>query len=151
MKLALRLAFAASLLVNVGVGVAVLASVWNAGGAAERAHFGMRHQQVSERIGLDPDQLARWNAMEAGFLAALEDSGSRIRGHRERLVRELMSDRPDAATIEREAAAILALQGEQQRAVVTQLLQERELLRPGQRAALADLLLAQEPAVPAGR
>ena len=50
---------------------------------------------------------------------------------------------PDAAAIERERAAIFELQQAQQRLVIRQLLEERELLRAEQRAALAELLLSQ--------
>ena len=55
-----------------------------------------------------------------------------------------MSGRPDPAAIERERETIFSLQERQQRSVIEQLLRERELLRPDQRAALARLLLAQD-------
>jgi Spy/CpxP family protein refolding chaperone len=138
-----KLLLAASLLVNAGV----LAAVWRTGmpadGAGEHAFFGMGHDEVAERLRLDAPQRERWKTMEAGFAEELNQSARRIEGHRERMVREILSAQPDLATIERERTAIFALQEAQQRAVIAQLLKEREMLRPEQRAALAELLLAQ--------
>jgi hypothetical protein len=74
----------------------------------------------------------------------LHDSARQIRIHRERLVREIMSARPDLAAIERERGAIFELQEKQQRDVIAQLLKEREMLRSEQRDRLAQLLLAQD-------
>lgn len=143
-----KLLLAASLLVNAGV----LASVWRAGlpaeGVGERAFFGMGHEQVAEHLKLDAAQRARWTAMEAAFIDELNQSARRIEGHRERLVRAVLSEQPDPAAIERERAEIFALQEAQQRAVIAQLLKESEVLRPEQRAALAELLLAQPARTP---
>jgi Spy/CpxP family protein refolding chaperone len=143
-----KLLLAASLLVNAGV----LAAVWRAGlptdRAGEQAFFGMGHGQVAEHLKLDAAQRERWKTMEAGFIGELNQSARRIEGHRERLVRAILLEQPDIATIERERAEIFALQEAQQRAVIAQLLKERELLRPEQRAALAELLLAQRTRVP---
>ena len=145
-----KLLFAASLLVNIGV----IAAVWLAGqpgnGAGERVFFGMGHDQVAGHLKLDAAQRERWKIMEAGFIGELNESGRRIESHRERMVREILSEQPDAAAIERERAAIFALQEAQQRAVIAQLLKEREMLRPEQRAALAQLLLAQRAGIRTG-
>ncbi|MNC97316.1 hypothetical protein D3C83_149360 [compost metagenome] len=65
-------------------------------------------------------------------------------------MREIFSAQPDAALVERERAAIFALQEAQQRSVIAQLLKEREMLNPEQRAALAGLLLKQDPRSSAG-
>lgn len=146
-----KLLLAASLLVNVGVIAAAWLPGWNVGGPSERALFGMGHEQVAEHLKLDAAQRERWHTMEAGFVKDLLDSGQQIQSHRERMVREIMSAQPQAATIEWERAAIFALQEAQQRAVIVQLLKEREMLRPEQRAALAELLLAQGAGLPAGR
>jgi Spy/CpxP family protein refolding chaperone len=146
-----KLLLAASLLVNVGVLASALLQGWRANGASERALFGMRHEQLADRLGLDAAQRAHWHEMEADFVKSLRDSGQQIRLHRERMVRQLMSDQPDLAAIERERDAIFALQQAQQRAVIAQLLKERELLRPEQRARLAEILLAQDTGTPAGR
>ena len=60
-------------------------------------------------------------------------------------MREIFSAQPDASVIERERAAIFALQEAQQRSVIGQLLKERDMLSAEQRLALADLLLKQDP------
>lgn len=146
-----KLLLAASLLVNAGVLVAVWRGGLPADGAGERAFFGMGHDQVAAQLRLDAAQRERWKALEAGFADELNQSARRIEGHRERMVREIMSAQPDTATIERERAAIFALQEAQQRAVIAQLLKERELLRPEQRTALAELLLAQRARMSTGR
>jgi Spy/CpxP family protein refolding chaperone len=145
----LKLLLAASLLVNAGVLAAVWMPGWGAGSAIESALFGMRHEQVPEHLGLDAAQRERWHALEAHFVEQLHDSAVRIQGHRERMVREILSAQPDAAAIERERSAIFALQEAQQRAVIEQLLKEREVLRPEQRTALAQLLIAQGAGTPA--
>ncbi len=144
------LLLALSLLVNAGV----LAGAWfqasRAEGAAELAFFGMGHERVAEFLKLDPAQRERWHAMEQDFVKTLNDSGREIQTHRERLVLDIFSAQPDAAVIERERAAIFALQEAQQRSVIAQLLKEREMLNAEQRAALAGLLLKQDPQTPAG-
>ena len=145
---ALKLLLAASLLVNAGVLAAVWLPGWGGGGAIERAIFGMRHEQVPEHLGLDAAQRERWRALESGFAEQLRDSDGRIQVHRERLVREILSAQPDSAAIERERAAIFELQQARQRVVIDQLLKEREMLRPEQRTALADLLIAQGARTP---
>lgn len=139
----LKLLLAASLLVNVGVAAAVWLPGWRPAAAIERALFGMRHEEVPRYLGLDAGQRERWHALETDFVGTLHDFGQQIQARRIALVRELMSAQPDAAAIERERAAIFSLQEAQQRAVIAQLLKEREMLRPGQRAALAELLVSQ--------
>jgi len=139
------LLLALSLLVNAGV----LAGAWfqasRAEGTTELAFFGMGHERVPEYLKLDPAQRERWHAMEQDFVKTLNDSGREIQAHRERMVRAILSAQPDAAVIERERASIFALQEAQQRGVIAQLLKEREMLNPEQRAALGDLLLQQDP------
>lgn len=139
------LLLALSLLVNAGV----LAGAWfqasRAGGATELAFFGMGHERVPDYLKLDPKQRERWHAMEQDFVKTLNDAGREIQTHRERLVREIFSAQADAAAIERERASIFALQEAQQRSVIAQLLNEREMLTPEQRTALAVLLLKQDP------
>ena len=98
---------------------------------------------MAELSKLDHAQRERWHAMEQTFVTTLNDVGSEIELHRERLVREIFSAQPDASVIERERAAIFTLQEAQQRNVVGQLLKEREMLNAQQRLALADLLLKQ--------
>ena len=142
-RYALYLLLALSLLVNVGVVAGAWLESWRTESAVERSWFGMRHQQVPAYLHLDAGQRAGWEAMERQFVSTLNASGRAIQGHRERLVREILSSQPDASVIERERAAIFALQEAQQRSVIVQLAKEREMLSPAQRNALADLLLAQ--------
>ena len=139
------LLLALSLLVNAGVLAGAWFQVWRAEGATELAFFGMGHERVPDYLKLDRTQREHWHAMEQEFVAALNDAGREIQAHRERLVREIFSAQPDASVIERERAAIFALQETQQRSVIGQLLKEREMLSPEQRAALAGLLLKQDP------
>jgi hypothetical protein len=144
------LLLAIALLVNVGV----LAGAWfqaqRAEGATELAFFGMGHERVPDYLKLDGTQLERWHAMEQDFVKVLNDVGSEIQIHRERLVREIFSAQPDTSVIERERAAIFTLQEAQQRRVIEQLLKERDMLTAEQRLALADLLLKQDPRGTAG-
>ena len=144
------LLLALSLLINAGV----LAGAWyqarRAEGATELAFFGMGHERVPEYLKLDPTQRERWHAMEQNFVKTLNDAGREIQTHRERLVREILSAQPDASVIERERASIFTLQEAQQRSVIAQLLKEREMLSAEQRAALAELLLKQDPRNSAG-
>ena len=145
-----HLLLALSLLVNAGVLAGAWFQAWRAEGAAELAFFGMGHERVPDYLKLDRAQRERWHAMEQDFVTTLNDAGREIQAHRERLVREIFSAQSDAAVIERERAAIFALQQAQQRSVIAQLLKERDMLSPEQRAALADLLLKQDPRNSAG-
>lgn len=111
----------------------------------------MGHERVPEHLKLDRAQRERWHTMEQEFVKSLNDAGRQIQSHREPLVREIFSAQPDAAVIERERAAIFALQEAQQRSVIAQLLKEREMLNPEQRAALAELLLTRESHGVAGK
>jgi hypothetical protein len=144
------LLLAISLLVNVGVLAGAWFQAWRAEGATELAFFGMAHERVPEYLKLDPTQLERWHAMEQDFVKTLNDFDREIQAHRERLVREIFSAQPNASVIERERAAIFALQEAQQRSVIGQLLKEREMLSAEQRLALADLLLRRDPRSAAG-
>ncbi|OGA98147.1 MAG: hypothetical protein A3E79_11880 [Burkholderiales bacterium RIFCSPHIGHO2_12_FULL_61_11] len=139
------LLLAISLLVNVGALAGAWFQAWRADGATELAFFGMGHERVPDYLKLDRTQRERWHAMEQDFVKALNDVGREIQIHRERLVREIFSAQPDASVIERERAAIFALQQAQQRSVIGQLLKERDMLSAEQRLALADLLLKQDP------
>lgn len=140
----LYLLLALSLLANAGVIAGAWMQARQANGAAERALFGMGHERVPEYLKLDRAQRARWHAMEQDFVNALNHASRKIGSHRERLVREIFSEHPDASAIERERTAIFALQQTQQRDVIAQLLKEREMLSAAQRSALAELLLRQQ-------
>jgi Spy/CpxP family protein refolding chaperone len=140
------IALAISLLLNVGVLGGVGYQAWRLGALPElSAYFGMPHEQLPDYLGLDAAQRAKWREIEAGFLAGLTDDARAIRAHRERMIHEIFGARPDAAVVERERAQIFARQEAQQRRIVDQLLRERDLLSPEQRAKLADLLVRQAP------
>lgn len=139
----LRVALVLSLLVNLGV----------LGAIGYRAIGVDRSLQDSGRTGdfpglarylsLTEAQQRRWQEAEASFLAGLAAGGDEIRARRDRLIREIFADAPDAAKIEAERAGIARLQDAQQRLVIAQLLRERSLLDAGQRERLAQLLLDQ--------
>jgi hypothetical protein len=111
----------------------------------------MGHDRVAAHLRLDAAQRERWRSIETGFVDELNRVGQRIAAHRTRMVHAILSDQPDAATIERERAAIFALQEAQQRAVIAQLLREREMLNAEQRTALAELLLSRHAGALPGR
>ncbi len=128
-----------SVLLNLGVvGAAGYQALSRGSGAGDLAH----------RLALDPEQRERWHALEAPFVRELDAGWRGIAEHRARLIREIFSERPDRARIEAERARIAELQAAQQQRVIQQLLRERDILTAEQRAALADLLLREAPAVP---
>lgn len=133
----LRVALALSLLINLGVLVALayrtLAPV-NAPPAGESLP---RHLQLSA------EQLHHWHESEADFLRQLTRGAGQIRAHRDRMIGAIFAEPPDQGLIDVERVAIARLQDEQQKLVIGQLLRERELLQPAQRERLAGLLLAQ--------
>jgi len=141
----LGIALAASLALNLGVIGAVAYKAWH-GSAPTNAYFGMAHERLPEHLGLTAEQRARWNAMEQGFLADLANDAREIAAHREKMVHMIFGEHPDRIAIEAERAAIFALQDQQQRRIVAQLLREAELLTPEQRTKLAEQLLRQTPA-----
>jgi Spy/CpxP family protein refolding chaperone len=141
----LGFALAVSLAVNAGVLGAIGYAAWQRGGPGQAAYFGMAHENLPEYLGLTAEQRAAWHAMEAGFLAALTSDAREIAAHRERMIRMIFGERADATAVEAERAAIFALQERQQRRIIGQLLKEREVLTPEQRAKLAEHLLRQAP------
>lgn len=128
-----------SALLNVGVlGAAAYRTFAGAGESAD----------LADRLELDDEQRRRWHALEEPFVRDLDAGWREIAGHRERLVREVFSERPDDARIEAERARIADLQVQQQRRVIVQFLRERDILTGEQRAELVDILLHQAPAAP---
>ena len=106
----------------------------------------MPHENLPDHLGLTAAQRTQWHAMEREFLPQLTNDARAIAAHRERMIRMLLAERADPAAVEAERAAIFALQERQQRRIIGQLLRERELLTPEQRARLAEHLLRQAPA-----
>jgi Spy/CpxP family protein refolding chaperone len=141
----LGIALAASLALNLGVIGAVAYKAWH-GSAPTNAYFGMAHERLPEHLGLTAEQRARWNAMEQGFLADLANDAREIAAHREKMVHMIFGEQPDPIAIEAERVAIFALQDQQQRRIVAQLLREAGLLTPEQRTKLAEQLLRPTPA-----
>lgn len=135
----LKLALATSLLVNVGVLGGVIYQSVRGGDAPP-------FPGLPAYLDLSDAQLGKWTALEQGFTRDLSTASREIAGHREKLIRGVLADEVDPAALEAERAAIAALQADQQKRVIAQLLREREILNAAQRAKLAELLLKQAPA-----
>lgn len=131
-----------SVLVNLGVlGAAVFH--WRSGAAEGAA--------VARYLELDADQQRRWDLLERPFVAQLDAGWREVAQHRERLIREVFGDAPDATQIEAERARIAELQAVQQKRVLAQFLREREILTPQQREKLVKLLLREAQPAPRER
>lgn len=130
--------------------ISVLMNLGVMGAAGYRAlqQRGATETNVADRLGLTAEQRQRWSALEASFVRELDAGWRDIAVHRERLIREVFSDRPETARIEASRARIAELQARQQHQVIAQFLGERDILTAEQRRALVDLLLSETPAVP---
>ena len=106
---------------------------------------------LASRLELDAAQRTRWHNLELNFVRELDAGWQEIARHREVLVREVCSERPDPTRIEAERARIAEVQMQQQQRVIAQFLQEREILNAKQRQELVDVLLREEPAAPRER
>ncbi len=142
-----RLLFALvlSLLLNLGVLGAVSYRFLQSGHLP--AIFGGDAQEASlpDYLQLSAAQRGKWQELESGFLREVGAEWQEIRAHREAMIHEIFSDRPDRGRIESERAAIAKLQTGQQRRVIEQLLRESEILDRSQRRALGELLIRQAP------
>ena len=103
------------------------------------------HTMLVEYLDLTDTQRRVWHEKERAFMSELTEAWEKIRGHREKMIREIFSDSPSRTAIERQRAAISRLQRQQQEEVIEQLMAEREILEPPQRAKLAELLIQQNP------
>ncbi|HLT27980.1 MAG TPA: periplasmic heavy metal sensor [Zeimonas sp.] len=135
----LRIVFAVSLLVNLGVLGAVGWRVLQDRPASAADDF----PGLVRHLGLDEAQQRRWREAETDFLERFREGAQEIHARRDRLIEAIFAPTPDRTAIEAERAAIARLQDEQQRLVIEQLLRERELLDADQRARLRELLLRQ--------
>lgn len=127
-----------SLALNVGfVGMAAY-RYGSAVGAAQPAPA-----SLADRLALDADQRAAWQALESPFLQDLAANWADIRVLRQTLLDEVFADHPDERKLAALQARIAALQDGQQKRVIAQLLAEREVLNAGQRSALKSLLLQE--------
>lgn len=136
----LRNALILSLLVNIGI---LLAAGWQKFGQDGLPLPSGAPTELSRQLQLSPGQLRRWHDAEAPFLAYLHASNSALGEHRNRLIEAIFADQVDRAAIDARQAKIAELQNEQQRLLIEQLLREREILEPHQRARLAQLLTQQ--------
>jgi hypothetical protein len=123
-----------SALVNVGV----------LGAAAYQASSRTASVDLPGYLQLDAGQRQRWQAIEAPFLAELEEGWREVGRQRELLIREIFAERPDAGRVEELRVRIAQLQALQQRRVIAQLERERGLLEPQQRLRLMKLLLQEQ-------
>src|SRR5699024_3463331 len=96
---------------------------------------------LPDYLELSAEQRQRWQQLEPAFLRDLSANWAQIRQQREALVRHIFAAEPERAAIDAAQARIAALQDEQQRRVVAQLLAERALLNDHQRDKLMALLL----------
>ena len=133
--------------------ISVMVNLGVVGAAGYRAL--VRHDsgatELASLLKLDAAQRARWHSLEQNFMRELDAGWQEIARHREVLVREVFSERPDPARIEAERARIAELQMQQQQRVIAQFLQEREILNAVQRRELVDVLLREEQAAPRER
>ncbi|HJV52530.1 MAG TPA: periplasmic heavy metal sensor [Noviherbaspirillum sp.] len=126
-----------SISLNVGILVAV---VGNRLGAASMANNDERIN-LPDYLRLDAVQRQRWAELEQGFLNDLTANWREIQARRESVIRQVFSAAPDQGTLDAAQAKIAALQDNQQRRVIRQLLAERDLLDERQREKLMALLL----------
>ena len=145
-RLGMQMVLVLSLLLNLGVIGAVGYRVAQHG--ALPGVFGGDATQASlpDYLKLSAAQRKQWHELETGFLRELGADWQQIRTHRETMIHEVFSDRPDRGRIEAERVVIAQLQARQQLRVIDQLLKERDILDQGQQRALAELLIRQAPA-----
>ena len=136
----LRNALTLSLLVNFGVIAAVGWQKLQTDGLPVSSGA---PTELSRHLQLSASQLQRWHDTEAPFLAFLHASNSAIGEHRNRLIQAIFDERVNRQAIDAEQAKIAELQNDQQRLLIEQLLRERDILEPQQRAKLAQLLIQQ--------
>ena len=144
----LRAALVLSLLMNLGVLGAIGYRALKPDPAHPQVGAADGFRGLARHLSLSEEQQRRWRDAETPFIGRLTESGSEILRHRNRLIDEMFADAPDPARIEAVRANIARLQNERQQIVVQQLLREREILDPDQRARLAQLLRSQPAGVP---
>lgn len=125
--------------------LSVLFNLGAVAAAAYQAYRGAAGETVDipRVLRLDAPQEQRWKQLELSFVADLDAHWREIGREREALIRQVFAPAPDARAIEARRSRIAALQSEQQRRVIEQLLREKELLTPAQREDLMALLLKQ--------
>lgn len=139
----LKVLLGLSLMLNVGVLSGVVLQAVENDDAQKVAQRG--HTFLANYLQLSKEQLPLWRAKEGRFLSGLDAAWQDIAAHRMRMIWEIFSNEPSLENIETERTAIARLQERQQRAVIAQLLEEREILNSMQRNKLADYLVEQNP------
>lgn len=142
----LSYALVMSLLLNLGVIAAAGYHLLAPEGVA-----GARGADLASHLKLDSEQRSRWQQIEQSFVRELDGGWREIARHRENMIREVFSDRPDRARIEAERARIAELQFVQQQRVIDQFLRERDILTSEQRRKLVEVLLDDQPPTPRER
>ncbi len=142
----MQLVLVLSLLLNLGVIGAVGYRVVQHGQLPGVLGGNATEASLPDYLKLSAAQRRQWHELESGFLRELGADWQQIRPHREKMIREIFSDRPDRGRIEAEREVIAQLQARQQQRVIEQLLKERDILGPEQQRALAELLIRQAPA-----
>ena len=135
-----------SIMLNVGVVAALAYSAFQQGTWPAVFRGDKVEPDLPAYLDLNAEQKRRWSELEAAFIRELRNDWRQIRIHRERMINEIFSEQPDRQRIEGERAAIAQLQAAQQRRVIQQLLEERDILDAAQRRKLAEMLLRQAPA-----
>lgn len=136
----LSYALVVSLSLNLGVIAAAGYHLLGPDGAA-----GARGGDLATHLELDGEQSRRWQQIEQPFVRELDAGWREIANHREKMILEVFSDKPDRARIEAERVRIAELQSVQQQRVIDQFLRERDILTPEQRRVLVDVLLNEQP------
>ena len=129
------------LVISISLNVGILAAV--VGTRLGAASLAKNEEQInlSDYLRLDAVQRQRWAELEQGFLNDLTANWREIQACRESVIRQVFSAAPDQGTLDAAQAKIAALQDNQQRRVIRQLLAERDLLDERQREKLMALLL----------
>ena len=141
----LQFALLLSLVLNLGVIGAAGYLVLTRGQAPAIFGGDTTDASLPDYLKLSVEQRRQWRDLETGFLKELAVDWDQIRTHRENMINEIFSERPDRRRIEGERAAIARLQATQQQRVIEQLLRERDIIDREQRHALAELLVRQAP------
>jgi Spy/CpxP family protein refolding chaperone len=141
----LQFALVLSLLLNLGVVGAVGYVAVRRGEVPAVFGLGAKDANLPDYLKLSDEQRRQWGELEGGFLKELAADWSQIRIHRENMINEIFSERPDRSRIEAERAAVAQFQARQQQRVIDQLLKERDILDREQRRALAEVLVRQAP------
>lgn len=145
-RLGMKLVLVLSLLLNLGVIGAVGYRIVQHGQLPGVFGGNATEAGLPDYLKLSAEQRRQWHELETAFLRELGADWQQIRSHRESMIREIFSDRPDRGRIEAERAVIAQLQAGQQQRVIEQLLKERDILDREQQRALAELLVRQAPA-----